>query len=388
MPAKKPRVLVVTRNLPPLTGGIERLTLHVCNELIDEFDVHVCGPTSGRSYLESVQSYRESPPAPLRRFLAHNIWQALKSARVVKPDLIYAGSGLTAPAAQLAGRLCSAKTLVYLHGLDIVTRHPVYKSMFMPAIRAFDGYFVNSRNTKLLAANAGVPTNRIRILHPGVEMPDLIGRDTKARIFRQRIGAENRPILVSVGRLTARKGIAEFIDRSLGDIARKVPNVLYVVIGEEPRQAISGKHRGVKEQIQQAIRRTGTEHNVLLMGRVDDAALTQAFFASHLHIFPVLEQQGDVEGFGMVAIEAAAHGLPTVAFSAGGIPDAVSHGVSGYLIEPGNYQTTTDTITAFLEGANDDAIGWECVKFARQFSWHMFGKKLRGYFWDVLTEKR
>src|SRR3546814_12287140 len=69
----------------------------------------------------------------------------------------------------------------------------------------------------------------------------------------------------------------------------------------------------------------------------DDALLSVVYKAASAHIFPVREIPGDPEGFGMVAVEAAAHGVPTIAFATGGIVDAVAEGESGRLIRTGDY---------------------------------------------------
>jgi phosphatidyl-myo-inositol dimannoside synthase len=81
----------------------------------------------------------------------------------------------------------------------------------------------------------------------------------------------------------------------------------------------------------------------------------------------------DIEGFGMVAVEAAAHGLPTVAFSVGGVPDAVSDGCCGKLIRPNdNISFAQAVIELIKEGASPKPTD-ECRKFAELFQWNEFG---------------
>ena len=89
--------------------------------------------------------------------------------------------------------------------------------------------------------------------------------------------------------------------------------------------------------IQQAIILRRLEERVMLLGRVDETTLSAAYHAAELFIFPLRVVDGDVEGLGMVATEAAAHGSPTVAFATVGVPDVIADGVSGSLVESGNY---------------------------------------------------
>jgi phosphatidylinositol alpha-1,6-mannosyltransferase len=87
---------------------------------------------------------------------------------------------------------------------------------------------------------------------------------------------------------------------------------------------------------------------------------------------------GDVEGFGMVAIEAALFGLPTVAFAVGGVVDAIEDGRSGYLIYPGQYQEFAQIIIRYLTTPGSAVTSGACMSHAKKYSWDSFGERLRG----------
>ena len=114
-----------------------------------------------------------------------------------------------------------------------------------------------------------------------------------------------------------------------------------------------------------------------LLGAVDDSALSDAYFAADAMVFPVLDLPGDVEGFGMVAVEAAAHGLPTVAFAVGGVPDAVADGESGWLVAPGDYLGIVQKSLGLLEAREQPQVWSErCRRHAERFAWAHFGQRL------------
>src|SRR5690606_21261486 len=86
---------------------------------------------------------------------------------------------------------------------------------------------------------------------------------------------------------------------------------------------------------------------------------------------------GDVEGFGMVAVEAAAHGLPTVAYCVGGVGDAVVDGATGTLVAPGDQHSFARAILEWWPRASIPSVRTSCAQAARIFAWNAFGLKLR-----------
>src|SRR3546814_100460 len=173
----------------------------------------------------------QSKVNPLPLFLAATLWHSVRLAWRRKPEWVIAGSGLTAPIAWLAARCAGGRAAVYLHGLDIVAPSRVYQWLWLPFIRRCDIALVNSASTARLAESRGVRSNRVHVLHPGTELPTLnVGA---AHNFRERHGFGQRRLLLSVGRLTQRKGLAEFVTKALPTILASYPDALLVAIGDE-----------------------------------------------------------------------------------------------------------------------------------------------------------
>src|SRR3546814_2691318 len=173
---------------------------------------------------------------------------------------------------------------------------------------------------------AGVAADRISIVHPGVELPDSLADNVAVADFRAKHELGERPLLISVGRLSTRKGLREFVSHALPQIVASCPDVCLLVVGDEPRNALHADKQTI-ESIRLAARNAGVSENLMFLGTItDDALLSVVYKAASAHIFPVREIPGDPEGFGMVAVEAAAHGVPTIAFATGGIVDAVAEG--------------------------------------------------------------
>lgn len=371
MNKKRETALVITRNLPPLVGGMERLVWHIVDALAKEYRVHVIGPEGCAALLPAGVTASETPITPLWWFLIRTKWNALFQALRLRPKLVFAGSGLTAPFAWLAARLTGAKCVVYLHGLDIEATSLPYRLLWRPFFKHFDLVLVNSRFTQRLALTAGVSENRINILHPGVELPDQSSGSIMRQSFRSRHQLNNAPLLLYAGRIIKRKGLLLFAQHILPQIIASKPNLRLVVIGDEPKWALRQEQSQIT-QIQEILSSQGHAQNVLFLGKTSDEELSAAYFASDVLIFPVQHSPGDSEGFGMVAIEAAAHGLPTVAFDAGGVGDAVADGVSGLLIPAGKSEAFAQAVLELLDQPHSE----NTQAFAQRFSWHHFNQML------------
>ncbi len=377
------RILLVTRNLPPLLGGMERLNWHMVEQLLLHAQVTVVAPAA--SQLPAGASLQGVAGKPIWKFLAGATRAALREARRWRPELVLAGSGLTAPIAWLAARACGARAAVYLHGLDIGLRHPLYALAWLPAIRRMDLVIANSSATRTMAVARGVDASRIRLLHPGTAAsPEQADIQQEVDAFRNRYGLGSGPLLLSVGRLTERKGLREFVRDVFPLIAREAPTAQLVVIGEVANQALAARSQSTQSILAEA-ERHGLADRIHFIGAIADrAALSQAYAAAAVHVFPVREIAGDPEGFGMVAIEAAAHGLPTVAYATGGVVDAVSEGVSGYLVRPHDAARFAEAVCQLLSAPLPPAPSQQ---FARQFEWTAFGARLREMLQDGRTAR-
>lgn len=393
--SRQQRILLVTRNLPPLVGGMERLNWHMAKELSKYAEVRIVGPAGSAVSAPATVTVDEVPLRPLWKFLVRVQWCAWRVSCAWKPDVVVAGSGLTALAAWYAARSCGAWAAVYAHGLDLAVRHPVYRYLWWPALRHMDRVIVNSHPTAILAQAIGVQLDRIGVVFPGVALPanttiytdktaepevtlfhtSGISKEESAPDFRRQYGLGNRPLLLSVGRLSTRKGLREFVTQALPHIVAAHPDALLLVVGDAPRDALHAETQ-TPHSIQMAAKQAGVGGNLRFIGTISDyRVLGSIYCAANVHVFPVRDIPGDPEGFGMVAVEAAAHGLPTVAFATGGVIDAVADGKSGCLIASGDYVAFAQAVQLLLAGRG--ILRESCMAFAAQFTWPLFGEGIR-----------
>jgi phosphatidyl-myo-inositol dimannoside synthase len=368
------RILILTRNLPPLVGGMERLNWHMADELKRHADVRVVGPACSSPLAPKGVTVIEAPLRPLWVFLAMAIWHGLRQARNWKPDIVLAGSGLMALPAFLVARASGAQCGTYVHGLDVAVENPIYKALWWPALRRMDRVIANSRPTRRLAEKLGVKPERISIVHPGVELPATPSDEAEVLEFRASHGLGGASVLLSVGRLTERKGLREFVVEALPLIVKRHPGTVLLIVGDAPVDALHAKGQTLAS-IRAAAELVGVASALRFMGAITDyRELGLIYRAADVHVFPVRELPGDPEGFGMVAVEAAAHGLPTAAFATGGVIDAVEEGNSGRLVPQGTYIAFAQAVDDIL--ATREQWSQSCRAFAEGFAWFSFGHAL------------
>jgi len=351
---------------------MERLVFNIYKQLAKHHDCDVIGPPGSCASVEDVHRSWECRLSPVPIFILSAIFKGIRASFSRDYRACIAGSGLTAPVAVIVSKIRGLKSITFTHGLDLIVRNRFYQSIFLPFIRHSDIVVANSHNTARLAEQAGVAPEKIVLLHPGVDLP---GETPSQQEFRQKYRLQGKSILLSVGRLIPRKGLAEFIRHALPAIVEQHPDTILVIIGSEPENALSRPDK-TPDTIQAAIRENNLEQHVLMTGRTDEHTLQAAYREADCFIFPLIDIPGDVEGFGMVAVEAAAYGLPTIAFSEGGVSDAVSEGESGFLISSGDYYAFSQTLIGCLKGTLMTPSASSCRAFAERFNWDSFGDRL------------
>jgi len=343
---------------------------HSVETLASRFDVTLIGPSGcGESAPESV-TIIECPAAPFS-FLVMALLKGWRAAGKASFDIVLGGSGLVAPVTWFLSRTAKARSVIFVHGLDLVVDNWVYQRFFVPFLRGHDRVVANSQNTRSIAIDKGCQSSQIQVVHPGSAIPpeSVLG---DAASFRKKLGLENSKIILSVGRMVRRKGLAEFLENAWPRIIARQPDAILLVVGDSPDDALLKDPNGAKRLVE-AIERCGKD-TVHFLGAVEDHVLWNCYAAADVLVFPLIRVKGDVEGFGMVAIEAAASGTPTIAFAVGGVVDAVADGINGLLVAEGQYEAFADAVVSICTGGPPSPS--DCRNHAEKFSWDVHSQKL------------
>ena len=272
--------------------------------------------------------------------------------------------GLTA---WLVARMVRRPAVIYAHGEEITTwRTPGKRRAMRFTFRHADRVVANSEFTREQLLRLGISPASIAVIHPGVDIdhfhPGLETADLRVSIALQ----PGQHLILSVGRLSRRKGFDQVI-RSLPILLQQKMDVQYAIIG-------TGEDR---DYLGSLAHQVGVAERVHLLGQVSPEDLPRWYNACAVLAMPNREIDGDTEGFGMVFLEAAACARPVVAGRAGGAGSAVLHGVTGLSVDGADLQEVASALARILsDPALRDALGRKGrARALRDFSWEAVARK-------------
>lgn len=382
------KILFLAWNFPPARGGIEYVAWHLVSGLKacgDEVRVIARHDPNGAG---DPAVARPSRPG-LVAYLLFALRRSRELLRDFRADVIVCPGIVTAPVAWWVAKRHATPVVVLAHGSDVTHGGCAYRAAMRFFFRAAAGVAANSRSTKELMAAAGCRLAMLRVIHPGVNTADYPPMDPARReAIRAAHGLAGRKVLFSVGRLIRRKGGLDFVEQVMPGLVKAVPEVVLVVVGGDATDSLV-HHEGMLAQIQRQVAQRGLEKHVRLLGSVEDATVQELHYAADIHLLPALQMKNDVEGFGIVLLEAALAEVPVVATRVGGIPEAMADGETGLLAEPGDWAGLAHQIQTLL---NDDALrqrmgrrGRECA--LAHFGWPTIVGQYRDFFRAVMANR-
>jgi phosphatidylinositol alpha-1,6-mannosyltransferase len=260
--------------------------------------------------------------------------------------------------------------IAYCHG-EQITQTEQYR--FQPALRNWiyrhaDAVIANSGFTVNHLLRVGIPEDRIHKITPGVDFDRFSPRPKNADLVK-RFGLEGKSVVLTVARLIPRKGHAAVL-HSLARISKDVPNLVYLIAGAGPEE----------QPLRHLAAELGIGEIVKFAGRVPEETLPDFFNLCDVFAMPNYDGAGgDIEGFGMVFLEANAAGKPVIGGRSGGSSDAVAHGETGFLVDTANLEDLVSTLRRLLQDKDlRERLGSAGLERARtQFSWEARARALR-----------
>ena len=327
-------MLLVTELYPPAVGGTPVLFENVYSRL-PGMDVTVL--TGGEKRRRDADERgirvvrrpgRQTHWGVLHPRGLHRHWQVARDIAQLtrgRRAIVHCGRALPEGLAALVSRRLHGGPpyLCWTHGEELTYARDSRELTFLLSRvhRGAAGLIANSHNTRRKLEAIGVAAHRIRVIHPGVD-PERFGTSAAGSGLRQRLAPAGELVLLSVGRLQRRKG-HDVVLRALAHLGGVAGGMRYVIVGD-------GDERSSLEQLASDL---GVHRQVVFAGEVSDRELPSYYGAADLFVHPNRDDRGDIEGFGIVFLEAAAAGLPVIGGNSGGVPEALEDGVTGFLVD-------------------------------------------------------
>lgn len=338
------RTLIVTNDFPPRTGGIESFVLAMAERLpAEDVVVHTARQRGDVAFDAQLGFEVVRDPSPIMVPTPRIARRSAEIARSRGCDRVWFGAA--APLALMAPTLRRAgveRTVATTHGHEIWwSSVPGARTMLRQIgerndVLTYLGEYCRSRIARPLTPAA---RERMRQLTPGVD--DSVFRPgAGGEQVRREHGLGQRPVVVCVSRMVARKG-QDVLVEALPLIRRRVPDVALLLVGDGP-------HRRAVERRVTALR---LEDDVVFTGRVPWQRTPAYFDAGDVFAMPTRTRLLGLEpeALGICYLEAAATGLPVVVGDSGGAPDAVLEGENGFVVPGRSVEMVADRVARLLE---------------------------------------
>ncbi|MFD7438637.1 glycosyltransferase family 4 protein [Streptomyces sp. NPDC059861] len=347
------KTLIVTNDFPPRPGGIQAFLHNMALRLDpDRLVVHASTWKRGREGVEATAAFDAEQPFTVVRDRTTMLLptpaatrQAVALLRAHECTSVWFGAaaplGLMAPALRRAG---AERLVATTHGHEAGwAQLPAARQLLRRIGDSADTLTYLGEYTRSRIAGALTPDAAARMtqLPPGVDEKTFHPGSGGDRV-RARLGLTERPVVVCVSRLVPRKGQDTLI-LAMPRILAKEPDAVLLIVGGGPYEG----------ELRKLARETRVEDSVVFTGSVPWSELPAHYGAGDVFAMPCRTRRGglDVEGLGIVYLEASATGLPVVAGDSGGAPDAVLDGETGWVVRGGSVEDCADRIVTLLGDA-------------------------------------
>lgn len=343
----KKKVLFITHKFPPSTGGMEKFSFELFQ-----------GINKSNNNIILAYTGKESKLLWFLR-LKSRVKQVID--RHPEIGLIHLNDGLMATFGTWLKKTYSLPVVVTLHGLDIVFPLPYFQKKIVPRLNCYDGFACVSEATKNAAQLRGIDPDKIRVILNGVDH-QLFSSPEKKELqeeLKKRYNLENKILFIGLGRSVKRKGYSWFVKEVLPGLS---DNVKFIMCGPDKkyngnfyRKLFPDKWVTHFELMlglpsdERDLQNLAKKHpeRFIKTGYLPFEEIVQLMKISKKFVMPNVEVEGDMEGFGLVALEACLAGCMVYASKIDGITSAIIGNKNGLLIESQNAEAWIEILNQY-----------------------------------------
>ena len=339
------KVLLVTNDLGPRAGGIETFVLGLIEGLPkDSLIIYTSSQKGDKAFdAQLLEKFGAVVIRDRAKMLLPTPRITRKAVKILKQQQIKnVWFGAAAPLALMAGKLRSAgasNIVALTHGHEVWwAKIPILKSMLKKIIKDVDHLGYLGDFTKGEIAKISNQPQKFLQIAPGIDTQHFAPKSARGDLI-EKYRLDGRRVIVSVGRLVHRKGQDELV-KAMPKILEKFPDAILLFVGEGP----------IKQMLFNSAKQLGVLPKVVFAGRVSHHDLPDYICLGEIFAMPVRSRFSglEVEGLGIVYLEASACGLPVIVGNSGGAVDAVLDKKTGLLVDGTKSDQIADAICELL----------------------------------------
>ena len=339
------KVLLVTNDLGPRAGGIETFVLGLIEGLPkDSLIIYTSSQKGDKAFdAQLLEKFGAVVIRDRAKMLLPTPRITRKAVKILKQQQIKnVWFGAAAPLALMAGKLRSAgasNIVALTHGHEVWwAKIPILKSLLKKIIKDVDHLGYLGDFTKGEIAKISNQPQKFLQIAPGIDTEHFAPKSARGDLI-EKYRLDGRRVIVSVGRLVHRKGQDELV-KAMPKILEQFPDAILLFVGEGP----------IKQMLFNSAKQLGVLPKVVFAGRVSHHDLPDYICLGEIFAMPVRSRFSglEVEGLGIVYLEASACGLPVIVGNSGGAVDAVLDKKTGLLVDGTKSDQIADAICELL----------------------------------------
>lgn len=340
-------------------GGMQNVSIQLTNELKRRDDVDL--------EMIVMRSSWKNINLKTTLFLLSLLKKIPDRVKSFHPDVIMFSSMVTAAVVPLLIKKPDVPLVTINHGQDVTLPVSIYQWYVPRIFDSLNGVISVSSATRQASVERGLSPDKGVVLPNGFDVSVQKKLPTKMSAIRQLekmydLTLKDKKIIVTVGRQVKRKGHEWFIK----EVMDKLPeDIVFFLVGHGPEY----------EAIKRAREQSESAQRIILTGKISNNLLQACYAAADLFVMPNIPVKGDMEGFGIVLLEANRAGVPAISSDIEGMRDVIKQGVNGYRVPHSNAKQFADKITETLNG-DLKGLSASSKKYAnKNFSWNSVAKR-------------
>lgn len=361
MPENKLKILYISHLHPPRyqplesVGGMQNVSLQLVSALDKRQDVKTeCLILHSSWKYIGIKTFY---------FLLSLLWKLPAKSREFEPDIILFSSMVTAGVLPFIKWRLKVPAVTINHGQDVTLPVWAYQKYVPTIFKCLDGVISVSSATREASIRRGLAPEK------GVALPNGFDTDVQNELPEKRkaieqlekefgVALKNKKIILTVGRQVKRKGHEWFIRHVL---ERMKSDVVFIIAGDGPE----------RNNIEAAREESAEKENIIIAGKIPEELLNACYSAADLFVMPNIPVKGDMEGFGIVILEANRAGVPVISADLEGMRDVVRQGVNGYRVPHSNSKVFAEKIDYVLMNGLQELSADAREYVLENFSWNI-----------------